>query len=383
MSKYTVIILLFALVAVAFAANPRRPVNVKINKEPDLKWWTDSRAALLNSRSFEGLVGKDKYIVIQFCATFSKDCEALQPEYNKLADLYTGATPKHKDVFIGKIDGWTFNSLSQTYSVKKFPTIRLFNKNDAVNSDEYSGEMKADKISEWIESVVKAKEAPKAGEPKEQEAPKEVPKENAPETKQPEPAANNQANQQQQTPPPQQQQQQQTPPPQQQQQQPAKTEEDVKKEFKLVLNTTLLQAQFDEVQNQLNKLSEALHKNLAENFKKVETLNQAFESHKTDFHALSESLRGHGDKLNQLGSNLNNHKEEIKSSVTRHAEDHLSSLKDSVNTIKNKVHERKAEEPSGSGFMGSLIFMVLGGALGGAAVYFMAGGNKKRRSMLD
>jgi len=366
MSKLTVLVLLLALVGLSVSPAPRRPVNVNINKEKnDLKWWNEGKSTLLTSRTFESIVGKDNFVVVQFCATFSKECEALQAEYNKLAEMYSGATPKHTNVMIGKIDGWTFNSLSQTYAVKRFPTIRFFNKNDATNSDEYSGDLNADKMSEWIENLIKAKEAPKTEEkkpeePKKEEAAKEAPKvEAATETKQPE-ATNTQA----------------TP-------QAAKTEEDVKKEFKLVLNTTLLQAQFDEVQAQLNKLSEALTKNIADNFKKVDTLSQAFESHKTDFHSLSESLRGHGDKLQQLGNNLNDHKDDIKNSVTQHAENHMNNLKDSVNAIKNKVHERRVEEPSGPGFMHNLIFMVIGGAVGAGAVYLLSGGSKKRRSMLD
>jgi thioredoxin-like negative regulator of GroEL len=373
-----------------------------VESKPDknMDWWTKGNAVIYKSNTFEEAVGKDKDIVVQFCAQFSADCHNIVTEYEKLVELYTGDNAKRKDVVIAKLDGWTFNAVPQEYGIRNFPEIVLFKKGSKEIASKFEGEAPertAEKMSEWIEKAL----SEVSGSEKSEEPPKN--EDGIPQADRP--AASSQENNT--VPPPTQQQTQTQEPPKpaetqqtQQTQQTVQTTDDDKKELKLVLNTTLLQGQFDDLTTRLGTIVAGIKdsENVAtRNFDELKGQLQAqrqeitnlqntirtFEAQKTELNNLLTHVKEHTARIDLLGQGIANNKKDLISSVQETTQKSLEEVRAGIEKIKNKVHESKPEEPKESG-MGGITMLLIGAVIGGAVGFVVSGltGKKTKKGYL-
>jgi len=384
-------VLLIFLICSALAFVESKPDN------KNMDWWTKGNAMIFKSQSFEEAVGKDKDIVVQFCAQFSADCHNIVPEYEKLVELYSGDNAKRKDIVIGKLDGWTFNAIPQEYGIRNFPEIVLFKKGSKEIASKFEGEAPdrtAAKMSEWIEKVL--------SQPAESEKKEEIPQADTPIPQADSPTNTTQETQQQTPPPVENQQNQQQPgkPAETQQTQTIQGSEDDKKELKLVLNTTLLQDQFTDVNTRLDTLGRNINdqngataKNIEElkgmiQTQKQEILNlqntlKTFEAQKTELNNLLGQMREHSNRIDLLSQGIANNKKDVISTVQETTQKSIEEVKSGLEKIRSKVYERKVEEPKESG-MGGFTMLLLGAAIGGAVGFVVSGltGKKSKKGYL-
>ena len=360
-------------------------------------------------------VGKEKIVVVQFVAQFSRECQTLLPQWDKLAEMYIGDNAKRDDVTVALIDGWTFNSISQSYGITTFPSIIIFGKGDAQTQTVYTGEKNAEKISEWVQQFANGElpaaqpaetdnaapaaaaatpEPAAAADLNAQPAAAATPEPTAAEAQPPQDQPQAQAAQEPQAatnPPPTDNAQaapQEVPAqpaaPQQVPVQQAPPQPQEPREVNVVLNTTLLQAQFEELQRHTSALNEALQKSINDNFQRFESFKSLLDAHKQDLTTVGDNVRSHIQKFDEVKQAVNNQKDEIHKSVTGHTEKQVEELKNAVNQIKTKVFEKRVEEPQESSFGSGTVMFIVGGIVGAAIsfVVLSAQGNKNRRKLL-
>jgi len=400
-------VLLIFLICSALAFVESRP-------ERNMDWWNKGNAVIFKSQSFEDAVGKDKDIVVQFCAQFSADCHNIVPEYEKLVDLYA---TKNKDVIIGKLDGWTFNAIPQEYGIRNFPEIVLFRKGSKEIASKFEGEAPdrtAVKMSEWIDKVLSQppgaekteqdipqadtpKDIPQADTPQDipqADAPKDIPQADAPK------AAENVAE----APAVEKQQNQEPAKAAETQQQQTQTiqggSEEDKKELKLVLNTTLLQDQFTDVNNRLDTFAQNINNQNAATAKSIDELKalittqrqeivglqntlKTFEAQKTELNNLLSYVKDHSSKIDSLSQTLAKNKNDVVSSIQEITQKSVDGVKSGFEKVHDKLSESKNVEPKESG-MGGITMLLLGAAIGGAVGFVIAGltGKKTKKGYL-
>jgi len=394
-------VLLIFLICSALAFVESRP-------DRNMDWWNKGNAVIFKSQSFEDAVGKDNDIVVQFCAQFSADCHNIVPEYEKLVELYAN---KRKDVIIGKLDGWTFNAIPQEYGIRNFPEIVMFRKGSKEIASKFEGEAPdrtAEKMSEWIEKVLSQppgaakaeQDIPQADTPADipqADTPKDIPQADSPV------GTNNSAENVAEVPPVQQNQEPAKPAETQQQQQTQTIQggsEEDKKELKLVLNTTLLQDQFTDVNNRLDTFAQNVNNQngiTTKNIEELKNLIQAqrqeivglqntlktFESQKTELNNLLSHIKDHSSKIDLLSQNIANNKNDVVSTIQEITQKSVEGVKSGIDKVHSKLSEPKHEEPKESG-MGGLTMLLLGAAIGGAVGFVIAGltGKKTKKGYL-
>jgi thioredoxin-like negative regulator of GroEL len=387
-------VLLIFLICSALAFVESKP------NEKNMDWWTKGNAVIYKSNTFEEAVGKDKDIVVQFCAQFSADCHNIVTEYEKLVELYTGDNAKRKDIVIAKLDGWTFNAIPQEYGIRNFPEIVIFKKGSKEIASKFEGEAPertAEKMSEWIEKTL----SQTSGSEKSEEPPKN--EDGIPQADRPAATGSQENNA---VPPPTQQQQTQEPakPAETQQtqqtQQTVQTTDDDKKELKLVLNTTLLQGQFDDLTARLGTIGAGIKDSESvgnRNFEELKGQLQAqrqeitnlqntirtFEAQKTELNNLLTHVKEHSSRIDLLGQGIANNKKDLISSVQESTQKSLEEVRSGIEKIRNKVSEPKAEAPKESG-MGGITMLLIGAVIGGAVGFVVAGltGKKSKKGYL-
>jgi len=158
------------------------------------------------------------------------------------------------------------------------------------------------------------------------------------------------------------------------------TVDDSKKELKIVLNTTLLQAQFDEVQTKIQELERNMIDRLAEATKKLEMLTKIeLDDSKQLINSISSTLRDHTQRIDGLNQGINNVKKDLQSSINSHTEKQLNDVKKNIETVRSKVYEVKKEAPKESSFGSTVLLLTIGIGIGGAIGYFVANMGKKTK----
>jgi len=314
-----------------------------------------------------------------------------------LVELYTGDNAKRKDIVIAKLDGWTFNAIPQEYGIRNFPEIVLFKKGSKEIASKFEGEAPertAEKMSEWIEKALSTV----SGSVKSEESPKDA--DGIPQADKP--SATSQENNA--VPPPTQTQTQEPAKPaetqQTQQQQTVQTTDDDKKELKLVLNTTLLQGQFDDLTTRLGTIVAGIKDSESVNNRNFEELKlqlqaqrqemtnlqntiRTFEAQKTELNNLLTHMKEHSSRIDLLGQGIANNKKDLINSVQETTQKSLEEVRTGIEKIRNKVNEPKSEPPKESG-MGGITMLLIGAVIGGAVGFVVAGltGKKSKKGYL-
>ena len=103
---------------------------------------------ILSEENFdEELTATDKFVIVDFYATWCGPCAVLGPIIEKIAGEL-----KEK-VVLFKIDVDNFPNTSQKYNIEKIPTVHLFKNGKSINN--FVGLMSEALIKEWIENSIK------------------------------------------------------------------------------------------------------------------------------------------------------------------------------------------------------------------------------------
>lgn len=100
-------------------------------------WWEKMKAVKLTERNYKGILGKDKYVFVEFYSKSCGYCEELYPVLNKLiAEIETGKFPR-KDIMLARIDAEEFTEVADELQVDRYPTIYLYKPNDPEYPEKY------------------------------------------------------------------------------------------------------------------------------------------------------------------------------------------------------------------------------------------------------
>ncbi len=95
----------------------------------------------------EEIKSQDKFVLVDFFATWCGPCAMLGPMLEKIAEHF-----KEKIILI-KIDVDNFPKTSQKFSVEKIPTVILFENGKPING--FVGLLPEKTIKEWLENTLK------------------------------------------------------------------------------------------------------------------------------------------------------------------------------------------------------------------------------------
>ncbi|CAG8615593.1 9177_t:CDS:2 [Funneliformis mosseae] len=112
----------------------------------------------LTTDNFDKIVGKDKFVLVEFFAPWCGHCKNLAPIYEQLADSFTAAKDR---VIIAKVDADNYKDLGSRFGITGFPTLKWFDKNVIDKPEDYSKGRDLSSLTSFVEekSGVKAKKA--------------------------------------------------------------------------------------------------------------------------------------------------------------------------------------------------------------------------------
>jgi len=123
-----ILIVLLALLAFSFAAEPEK----------------DEGVLVLTEANFDETIKAHDKILVEFYAPWCGHCKKLAPEYAKAAQKLAEFDPP---VALAKVDATEEKDLASKFDVKGFPTLKWFVNGEA---QEYKGGRTEDEIVNWI-----------------------------------------------------------------------------------------------------------------------------------------------------------------------------------------------------------------------------------------
>ncbi|RHZ47470.1 hypothetical protein Glove_579g8 [Diversispora epigaea] len=106
-----------------------------------------SNVIVLDSSNFDEIVGKDKFVLVEFYAPWCGHCKTLAPVYEKLADSFSYAKDR---VVIAKVDADDQKNLGSRFEIQGFPTLKWFDKN-SLTPEDYNEGRDLEALSAFIE----------------------------------------------------------------------------------------------------------------------------------------------------------------------------------------------------------------------------------------
>ncbi|PAA62369.1 hypothetical protein BOX15_Mlig005000g2 [Macrostomum lignano] len=100
---------------------------------------------VLNEKNFDAAIGTNKYLLVEFYAPWCGHCNALAPEYVKVAKELA---KKNSAIKLAKVDGTTEPILVVKHGVQGYPTIKFFKENITID---YNGGRTAGEMLAWLE----------------------------------------------------------------------------------------------------------------------------------------------------------------------------------------------------------------------------------------
>ncbi|XP_076947020.1 protein disulfide isomerase-like 1-4 [Bidens hawaiensis] len=102
----------------------------------------ESDVVVLSAANFTDFIDKNRYVMVEFYATWCGHCQALKPEYAAAATEL-----KADEVVLAKVDAGEETDSAQKYNVEGYPTLFLFV--DGVHKP-YNGARNKDAIVSWV-----------------------------------------------------------------------------------------------------------------------------------------------------------------------------------------------------------------------------------------
>lgn len=81
---------------------------------------TEKITYVKNTKEFDDLLAKEKFVLVDFWATWCAPCRMIAPVIEKLADQYNGK------IAVAKVDVDANQELSIRYGIQSIPTVMLF-----------------------------------------------------------------------------------------------------------------------------------------------------------------------------------------------------------------------------------------------------------------
>jgi thioredoxin 1 len=93
------------------------------------------------------VIGTDKFVLVDFFATWCGPCQVLGPILENLSKQFEGR------IIFAKADVDNIPLTSQKFGVEKIPTVTLFKAGKPINT--FVGLVPENKIKEWLENLLK------------------------------------------------------------------------------------------------------------------------------------------------------------------------------------------------------------------------------------
>ncbi|KAI3799723.1 hypothetical protein L1987_35022 [Smallanthus sonchifolius] len=106
----------------------------------------ETDVAVLTASNFSDFLEKNRYVMVEFYATWCGHCQALKPEYAAAATEL-----KADEVVLAKVDAGEETELAQKYNVEGYPTVFFFV--DGVQKT-YNGPRNKDAIVSWVKKKI-------------------------------------------------------------------------------------------------------------------------------------------------------------------------------------------------------------------------------------
>lgn len=84
---------------------------------------------LKNSKEFDDLLANEKFVLVDFWATWCAPCRMLAPVIEKLSDQYDGK------IKVAKVDVDEVQDLSIRFGIQSIPTVILFKDGQVVSKE--------------------------------------------------------------------------------------------------------------------------------------------------------------------------------------------------------------------------------------------------------
>eukprot|EP01025_Chloroclados_australasicus_P015618 TRINITY_DN17526_c2_g1_i1.p2 TRINITY_DN17526_c2_g1~~TRINITY_DN17526_c2_g1_i1.p2 ORF type:complete len:526 (-),score=129.89 TRINITY_DN17526_c2_g1_i1:446-2023(-) len=105
---------------------------------------SEKDVVVLTDSTFDDVISKAKYALVEFYAPWCGHCKALAPEYAKAATTLKAYDP---EIIIAKVDATAETKLAEKYEVRGYPTLKWFVDGEAL---EYGGGRDEETIVRWI-----------------------------------------------------------------------------------------------------------------------------------------------------------------------------------------------------------------------------------------
>ena len=111
------------------------------------EWWEQTKVPLLSDLNFYDVVGKEKYVVVEFFTKWCMYCKMMAPEYEKFYELYL---QKREDVIVSKIECSINQKICMDYGVFAFPFIALFFPDSKKMKSVFKYKRVVDDFDKWV-----------------------------------------------------------------------------------------------------------------------------------------------------------------------------------------------------------------------------------------
>ena len=118
------------------------------------EWWEDTKVPILNDTNFYDIIGKDKYVVVEFFTRACIYCKYLAPEYEKFYELYL---TKREDVLITKIECLNSKKTCMDNGIFSFPFIALYFPESKKMKSVFKYRRTAEEFDKWINIIAPKK----------------------------------------------------------------------------------------------------------------------------------------------------------------------------------------------------------------------------------